>query len=353
MGTGIRILSAVATPGDLPTQGNQPGDAHLVISTGNLRVWDGTTWQQLGHIQGPPGPTGPQGIQGPAGPKGDPGPIGPEGPQGDTGPAGPQGQTGPPGPLDVLTDVDVAAAAAGTILTKMPNGTWMGRPNGISSLNTLTDVTAPASTPAGKVLGTTATGQWEPVDPPASPGGGLPPATSTQTHEWNYGGSGNATTPGDLKVNTTSSPPNSLRINLTDRTGADRTAWLTAIRAGTVVTLAQGPTIATFTVSGTPSTAGSGSSAFRSMSGAWSGAPITAFTGPGVAISVSVQAAAPDGSVLSLAGGQPVWGDTSALVGPPGPEGPQGPAGVWWHGTQAAYDALPTKDPNTLYVVAG
>jgi hypothetical protein len=34
-------------------------------------------------------------------------------------------------------------------------------------LDVLTDVTAPSNTPTGKFLGTTATGQWAPVDPPA------------------------------------------------------------------------------------------------------------------------------------------------------------------------------------------
>jgi hypothetical protein len=66
--------------------------------------------------------------------------------------------------LDALKDVDTGSAAVGSILTKMPNGTWMGRPNAISSLNSLTDVAAPANTPAGKVLGTTAVGAWGPVD---------------------------------------------------------------------------------------------------------------------------------------------------------------------------------------------
>lgn len=46
-------------------------------------------------------------------------------------------------------------------------------------------------------------------------------------------------------------------------------------------------------------------------------------------------------------------------IGPPGPPGedggvgPQGPPGQWTQMTQAAYDALGTKDPNTLYVIVG
>lgn len=39
--------------------------------------------------------------------------------------------------------------------------------------------------------------------------------------------------------------------------------------------------------------------------------------------------------------------------GPTGPAGPQGAQGVWVQMTQAAYDALPVKDPNTLYVIIG
>ena len=33
--------------------------------------------------------------------------------------------------------------------------------------------------------------------------------------------------------------------------------------------------------------------------------------------------------------------------------GPQGPPGEWTQMTQAAYDALPTKDPDILYVIVG
>jgi hypothetical protein len=48
---------------------------------------------------------------------------------------------------------------------------------GASALGDLSDVDAPADTPAGKVLGTTAVGAWGPVDPPAG-GGGPNPATT-------------------------------------------------------------------------------------------------------------------------------------------------------------------------------
>ena len=39
--------------------------------------------------------------------------------------------------------------------------------------------------------------------------------------------------------------------------------------------------------------------------------------------------------------------------GPAGQPGPEGPQGQWLRMTQAAYDALPVKDPATLYVIVG
>lgn len=38
-------------------------------------------------------------------------------------------------------------------------------------------------------------------------------------------------------------------------------------------------------------------------------------------------------------------------VGPPGPQGPPGKDALWTEMTQEEFDALITKDPNTLYVI--
>lgn len=84
-GKGVSILgsydSASALQAAHPT-GNT-GDAYLV--SGELFVWDGGKWANVGNIQGPQGPQGeqgPQGIQGERGPEGPQGPAGPQGPQG-------------------------------------------------------------------------------------------------------------------------------------------------------------------------------------------------------------------------------------------------------------------------------
>jgi hypothetical protein len=101
--------------------------------------------------------------------------------------------------LDILTDVTAPASTpAGKVLGTTAVGQWgpVDPPAGghdevyigptepadpditvwinpdeqapVSSLDSLTDVAAPPSTPAGKVLGTTGTGQWGPIDPPAT-----------------------------------------------------------------------------------------------------------------------------------------------------------------------------------------
>lgn len=61
-----------------------------------------------------------------------------------------------------------------------------GAPGGFGPLDDLQDVTAPASTPAGKLLGTTAIGKWGPVDPPVT---GLTQATADARYLKLSGGS--------------------------------------------------------------------------------------------------------------------------------------------------------------------
>ena len=94
-GTGVTILGSYASEAELnaahPT-GNANGDAYIVA--GDLFVWNGTIFENVGQIQGPQGDTGPQGIQGIQGLTGDTGPQGIQGIQGDVGPQGPQGLQG-------------------------------------------------------------------------------------------------------------------------------------------------------------------------------------------------------------------------------------------------------------------
>ncbi|WP_416037472.1 BppU family phage baseplate upper protein [Lactococcus formosensis] len=90
-GTGVTIKGSFETEEQLPPTG-ESGDAYLV--GGDLFVWDGTSWINVGTIKGPRGATGPQGEQGTQGP------IGPKGDKGDKGPQGATGPQGEPGSLE-------------------------------------------------------------------------------------------------------------------------------------------------------------------------------------------------------------------------------------------------------------
>lgn len=90
-GTSVRILGTKESEADLPSSA-EIGDGYLI--GGNLFVWSGSVWTDVGNIKGPKGDIGPTGPQGE---KGDTGPTGPQGPKGDAGATGPQGIQGPQG----------------------------------------------------------------------------------------------------------------------------------------------------------------------------------------------------------------------------------------------------------------
>jgi hypothetical protein len=66
-GTSVTILGSYDTLGDLETAHptGSAGDSYLVA--GDLYVWNGSAWENVGQIQGPQGGTGAQGAQGASG----------------------------------------------------------------------------------------------------------------------------------------------------------------------------------------------------------------------------------------------------------------------------------------------
>jgi hypothetical protein len=111
-GTSITIVGSLAlTPGSEVTQLNNPGNSWIPASggfgvidtnTGNLWVYNGTTWGNVGQVRGPQGTTGATGATGASGPVGGTGatgPIGATGATGATGASGPVGGTGATGPI--------------------------------------------------------------------------------------------------------------------------------------------------------------------------------------------------------------------------------------------------------------
>ncbi len=60
-GTSITFKGQVAAVEDLPVADNVVNDAYMVEADGDLYVWDGAAWSNVGPIVGPQGPTGPAG----------------------------------------------------------------------------------------------------------------------------------------------------------------------------------------------------------------------------------------------------------------------------------------------------
>lgn len=92
-GRSVAISGNVDSAADLPPDGNM-GEGLVASDTGNLHVWGGDQWLDVGPVRGP------QGERGPQGPKGDPGEDGADGQRGERGERGEQGiqgETGEPG----------------------------------------------------------------------------------------------------------------------------------------------------------------------------------------------------------------------------------------------------------------
>ncbi len=169
-GTSITFKGTVATVGNLPG-GAAVNDAYIVEADGDLYVWDGTAWDNVGQIVGPPGPTGPQG----SGPTGSAGPTGPTGPVSDVG--GPTGPTGPGGPT-------------GTGDTGPTGPTGPGGPTGVGGVGPTGPTGPQASGPTGP------TGSTGPTGPSGGGPTGGPGPTGPTGPMNNIGGPTGPTGPG-------------------------------------------------------------------------------------------------------------------------------------------------------------
>lgn len=120
-GTSVQIKGTLPGVGSLPESG-APGDAWMIA--GNLWVWTGSDWENVGPIQGPKGDPGAQGEQGP---KGDPGMDGAPGEQGIQGVQGPKGDTGADGVSATITSSTASKLPAGSQPTVTLGGTPTAR----------------------------------------------------------------------------------------------------------------------------------------------------------------------------------------------------------------------------------
>ena len=120
-GTSITIIGSVMYPTDLPSSyGGAIGDAYIVESNGDLYVWNGSSWVNVGQIQGPTGATGAASVV-----------TGPTGTAGVTGATGPGG-TGPTGPAGTSGLGTVYASSPGNndvLLFNTSTGAWVAVPS--------------------------------------------------------------------------------------------------------------------------------------------------------------------------------------------------------------------------------
>lgn len=111
-GTSVAVKGTLPGVGSLPESGAQ-GDAWMI--SGNLWVWTGSDWENVGAIQGP---------------KGDPGSEGAQGPRGERGADGAQGVQGDPGVAGssaTITSASASGLPAGSQPTVALGGTSLAR----------------------------------------------------------------------------------------------------------------------------------------------------------------------------------------------------------------------------------
>lgn len=314
-GTGVNILGSFASPSQLPTFGSS-GDAYLIL--GDLFVWDGAAWQNVGNIQGPTGPMGPAGTDGTDGVDGQDGvgiattvnngdgtftlnftngtsfttsdltgPQGPTGVTGLTGPAGPQGSPGING-VDGIDGIDGVDGQDGV---------------GISSTVDNGDGTLTFNFSDGSVFTTSDLQGAQGIQGPAGPTGATGPAglqglTGPQGSPGQDGVNGQD---GNGIFSTVDNADGTFTLNYTDGT-----SFTTSDFTGP-----QGPTGAT----GPQGPAGTGVSILGSFSS-----------------SAQLPATGSNGDAYLISGDLFVWNGTSwqnvgNIQGPAGPAGATGPIG--------------------------
>jgi hypothetical protein len=322
---GITYKGTVATDADLPASATS-GDLYIVSEPAPAHgfVWDADTsaWVDAGPVQGPQGVPGEQGVAGVAG---SPGKDGADSSvPGPAGPAGPKGDPGDPATLPISTSTVLGGVKVGGGLAVTADGTLSASGGGGAFLplagGTMTGtITVPSGSVALAVNGT------------------------------NYnmlGGSGGVA----FRSGTT---------NISNHTATEVVNYVPLTTPGTGVGVRFG--------SGGPSLSKSGTTIASS-------APITVAAAPAAATEVAnkayVDAAVaaggggggtaytlPPATATTIGGVKPGAGLTVAadgtLAGVANPVNGSVAGMTMWMGTQAAYDAIATKDAKTLYSITG
>jgi hypothetical protein len=302
-GIGLKYIATVSDEASLPASANQ-GDVYVVQEPAPARgfVWDegAAAWVDAGPVQGPPGVDGRDGIDGAPGADGAVGPAGPTAVSADANNASklgsdgliftPQAEAGTPYTLPPATTTTLGGLKVGTGLSVTADGT----------------VSAAATTGFLPLSGGTLTGTL------TLPSGQAGLAINGTNYNL-LGGSG-----GVAFRNGTS--------NIVNHTGGEIVNYVPLTTPATGVGVRFG--------SGGPTLSKSGTMIAAS-------APITVAAAPTGATELAnkayVDSVAGGGGGASVA--NPVNGSVSGMT--------------LWMGTQAAYDAIATKDSKTLYAITG
>lgn len=122
-GTSVVIDGYVQAEADLPDlTGSAAGPSYIVMDTGHIHFWNGTSFTDGGNVTGPAGADGAPGTQGPVGGQGLQGIQGAQGPKGDRGDTGAQGGEGPQGPQGLRGPGVPVGGSAGQVLVKTGPG---------------------------------------------------------------------------------------------------------------------------------------------------------------------------------------------------------------------------------------
>lgn len=131
-GTSINVVGVVSTVEELPSTENTINDAYFVQADGNLYVWTGAEWVNVGQIQGPTGPAGPPGA---------------DGLDGATGATGATGETGAAGPAgDGSGDVLGPASATDNAITRYDSTTGKLIQNSLATIADDGSINIPSDT---------------------------------------------------------------------------------------------------------------------------------------------------------------------------------------------------------------
>ncbi len=309
----------ILTTPDAGAPGHPPGTP---AEAGDVIVWTGSEWVNMGQSSGPEGPEGPAGPPGPQGPMGATGatgatgaigPAGPQGAQGIQGVAGPVGATGPVGPTGADSTVPGPVGPQG--------------PQGLQGVKGDTGAVGPTGA-KGDTGATGATGAVGPAGPTGATG-----ADSTVP-----GPAGPQGVKGDTGATGAQGP-----IGLTGATGAQGPIGLTGpagpqgVKGDTGATGAQGP-IGLTGATGPAGPAGAdsivpgpagpaGPAGPKGDTGAQGPQGLkgdTGATGPASTVPGPAGPAGPTGPK----GDTGATGAASTVPGPAGPTGPQGPIGL-------------------------